>query len=710
MNTFKTCFALACTMLSLNSYGQTVTNDSLKHTLGTVTVAASKPVIEHKADRIVFNVANSVSAVGSDAYELLTRTPGIQVNNGNIQIPGKGTVRIMVNDKLVQLSGDELEALLRSMPSERISKIEVITTPPANYDAAGNAGIINIITRKTTRRGWNGNIGGSYFQRLRPGAMISGGLNYRSPKWAVYTTAMTSKNDYTALMNNTTYYTQQLQQEQLNQRNHARFSSIELGADYHITPSATIGIVAAYRHRTRAVTQSYRTDVLRLSDAREDSILYTLANEPFTGSNLNASIDYDWKIDTGGRRLRISMNYFHSSNYIERAFITNHTTAGGLPTGYETYNQTAGDHSVGIKAITADWDVPQRWADLSIGAKASFITNSTGYFINTYEADRFTYSEHTQAVYVSSTKTWGKWQAKLGLRAECTQTSGISSVANPDFSNSYCRLFPTGYLQYEPTKSLTLHLNYSRRIERPDYDMLNPFKDYNTDVSYYTGNPFLQPYTSDNAELGGMIKSSYNFRLYVTHKKNFFTNVSVVDNDHQTYYVTTANTGNCWSYGIFLSRTFPIGKAWEIVPQFNGYYVNISSAYYNEAYRTGKPAFNAEVNNVITLNKGRTLIAELGARYQSAEQKEVVLQYAYSVIRGGVKAMLFDKQLTAAINFNDPFNTDIRRFENRYNRIYSTSYFDRRSLNISLSWKFGNKDIKKTDKGEGISGETSRAE
>jgi outer membrane receptor protein involved in Fe transport len=259
------------------------------------------------------------------------------------------------------------------------------------------------------------------------------------------------------------------------------------------------------------------------------------------------------------------------------------------------------------------------------------------------------------------------------------------------------------------TKYLALHVNYSRRIERPDFESLNPFRDYSTDVSYFAGNPFLQPYTSDNVEIGGTIKSVYSFRMYVTHKKNFFANVSVIDEASKSFYFTTANTGDSWNYGLLLSTTVQASKYWQIMTQLNGFFTNMRSGHYNQTNSISTPSFSAEVNNIITLNKSRTLTAEMGARYQSAQQKDIDFQYPYSVVWGGVKAVMFDNRLIASFNFSDPFNTDYRRLENPYNRTYSRSYYDRRSFQIALSWKFGNRNIKKTDKSDKILTETNRA-
>lgn len=712
----KTYNILAYIMLGLNSYGQPQTNDqqprpdSLNQTLKTVTISASRPVIEQRADRIVFNVENSVHAAGSDAYELLRRTPGVQVNNGSITIAGKGSVSIMINDKLRQISGDELEAMLRSMPSDNISKIEVITTPPAKYDAAGNSGIINIITKKDQRRGLNGNIGSTYFQRHRPGGIATAGLNYRSKNWFIYGTAMVGRHTYSAFENNTTYYTQQKQEEHLVQINHAGYNSMEIGADYNVTPSSTIGISTVYRRRTRDVDQNYHTDVIQASGIHTDSILYTYANEPFNGSNISTSIDYNWKIDTGGKKLRLSADHFYKNNKIERVFNTSHAMEDGTLTGYMTNNHTAGDQLLSIAAVTADLDLPnKKWADLSVGVKASFIANSKDYFINTIQADKFAYSENTQAIYLIASRDWNKWQLKMGVRTEYTQTTGISFSTAGNHANSYYRVFPSGYLQYEIAKSVILHINYSRRIERPELDQLNPFRDFSTDVSYYTGNPFLQPYTTDNIEIGGLIKSNYDVRIYASHKQNFFTDISVMDNARKAYFITPVNTGDCWNYGIQFNTSVHICKNWELVPQFSGYYSSISSGYYNQTHVIITPSFNAEINNIVTINKSKTIIAEFGARHQSAQQRDISLQYQYSFIWGGLKIMMLNKRLIAALNFNDPFNGDYKRSENLYNHAYFISYYDRRNLNISVNWKFGNKDIKKTDKNNQISAETNRA-
>lgn len=156
------------------------------HVLKNLTVSAKRPLIEHKVDRTVFNVENSISSTGSDAFEMLAKAPGVRVNNGNISIVGKNTVSLMINDRLIKLDGSELEAMLRAMPSDNISKVEVITTPPARYDAEGNAGIINIVTKKSTREGLNGNVSVTWWQRLQPSQQLTGAFNSRKNRINVY--------------------------------------------------------------------------------------------------------------------------------------------------------------------------------------------------------------------------------------------------------------------------------------------------------------------------------------------------------------------------------------------------------------------------------------------------------------------------------------------------------------------------------------------
>ncbi|MCD6063718.1 MAG: TonB-dependent receptor, partial [Flavipsychrobacter sp.] len=214
--------------------------------LAAVTVNSSRPLIERKADRMVLNVENTISAIGSDAFELLKKAPGVRVGNSSVSIAGKNTVSIMVDDRLLQLGGEELEAMLRTIKADNISKIEVITTPPAKYDAEGNTGIINIVTAKRKREGLNGNV----------------------------------------------YLTSWLISD-------AVFSRYELGADYNISRRAILGIMYTIGHTNRFVDQAYVNTITSDVSGNIDSLQRSRALVAEKGLRNVIHLNYEWKIDSG---------------------------------------------------------------------------------------------------------------------------------------------------------------------------------------------------------------------------------------------------------------------------------------------------------------------------------------------------------------------------------------------------------------------------
>ncbi len=216
-----------------------------------VAVTVKKPLIERKIDRIIFNVENSITAIGSDALEALSKAPGVHVSGTDeISLAGKSTVSVMIDDKLLQVGGEELAEMLQAIPSDNIARIEVITAPPAKYDAAGNSGIINIVTKKAKQQGLNSNIGGVAVRNLLTSARGVAAFNYRKDNLNIYGNTDFGDNYSKPLEQQTTYYPN----EQLNQVNHVdnlhNYHYSQLGADYDITPKAVIGILYTYAGST----------------------------------------------------------------------------------------------------------------------------------------------------------------------------------------------------------------------------------------------------------------------------------------------------------------------------------------------------------------------------------------------------------------------------------------------------------------------------
>ena len=675
--------------------------------LNTVTVSAQKKIIEYKADRTVFNVENSIASIGADAYDVIRKAPGVRISNNNITITGKSAVSVMVNDRLLRLSGAELEAMLRSMPADNIQKIEVITTPPARYDAEGNTGIINIVTKKVRKEGVNGSLTAAYNQRHKVSPTTRWLLNYNHNKWALYANANLNYLQFISDQNVITYYPGQRQEQQLAQDNSPFYKRLETGVEYKLSAQSTFGLSYLFGSTDRVTLQDYNVHIYALPANSEDSILYTKAKGTETARRNVLNLNYKWEIDSVGKKINVDANYFHRTSDEGRDFTTQTLLPRGTPISPAISNRTSGLQVIDIRSMNADIEWPVNNMILQAGVKAAFVQNESDnrfytysgsvYNIDPLRTNRFNYTENTQAAYISAKTSLGKWELQAGLRGENTQTQSISHTLNSIVDNDYFKLFPTAYLQYSPNDDHSIRANYSRRIDRPDYGSLNPFREYMTAKAYDEGNPFLQPSFSHNVELAYTWKSQYTIRFYTEHISQLYVRVSVVDSSEGSFYFTQANAGTAQNYGVNITAEVQPAQWWECTISLSGYNSVFASDYYDFHTKNIRQAISGDLNNNFILNKAKTLLSEAGISFNSNELDDFDIIYSRFNTWCGIKALLAEKRLTLALSANDIFRTDKWRSRNLSNGTYQFGYYDARMGSFTATWKFGsNRKEKRT--------------
>jgi len=680
---------------------------STAKSLAGVTVTSNKPLIERRVDRTIFNVENSSAAVGGDALDALKRAPGVRVQDNSISIAGKSTVNVLINDKLQQLSGDELANVLKSIPADNLARIEIITTPPAKYDAAGNAGLINIVTKKMLKNGLNGAATLSYTQRTSRAGSFNSNFNYRQSKLNVFGFANAYRSNGMPYLSINTQYSDQRWEQHSDVTNNNVFNRVQLGADYNLSPRSVIGFLYTLGNGG----DQYNGDALITANAYNlhthhiDSFITTRALTQDRGLRNVGNLNYQWKADSGDRKVNVDLDYFNRTGKAKRNLNTNNYFEDGIATGLNDVTRTSGIQQIDIRSGKVDVEWPVSFARLTFGGKASFIHNTSDnlfeyladsvYQVDAGKTNRFDYRENTQAAYISAQKNFGKWETQIGLRAEYTQTKSHSATLNETARNEYFKLFPTVYVQYSPDENNALNINYSKRIDCPDFWSMNPFRSYFTASSYSQGNPFLQPSFSNNIELGYTLKSKYSFTLYAQLINNLQTRVSFIDTATKSYSFNMANVGEVKNYGATISATLIPAKWWECVVTGNGWYNSFSSVFYGNGQQAySKPAYSIETSNTLYLNKAKTLIVSLNFTYNSLHLDDFDVVSSNYVLETGIKALLLQKRLIFALNGYDLLRSEQNRLENQYNGTAQYNYYDERSIRFGVTWKFGSNDIK----------------
>lgn len=659
-----------------------------------VKITSKKKLIERKVDRLVFNVENSISAIGGDAIDALKITPRVKVKNDNISMIGKNNLSVMVDDKLILLSGDELINFLKSIPSDNIKNIEVISTPPAKYDAEGNSGLINIKLKKSKLNQWNAFLRSSYIQSTYPKGSFGGNFDYQKNKISLYSNLNYVSGSNAPIETNKIYYPLSLWSEENKRRDFQNSVNGRIGADYKASEKWSVGLQYLGSFSKPKITENSLTSIYNQTNTQINSYINTLSENLVKNNNHSLNLNSTVVFDTIGKKMNINLDYFEFKNDNNRIFNTLN-----LLSANNTNLQDIENYSTKI-----DFEHPIKWINLSYGGKLSFIKtqNNVDYFDTTTgipifdptQSNEFNYKENIQAIYLNGTKKLNeKWETQLGIRLENTQTEGFSTTLNQKNTNNYAKLFPTFYLTYTPNETNSFSINYNKRINRPSYNRLNPFRWYNNPFSYTEGNPFLQPSFSNNIELNYTLNDNWSNSVYYSHTDNGFEQITIVDNTDniqktiaQNYFKTTIiGISESYTYDKlkWLSSTFSFdwnySKSASLIPITNQN-LNGSNTYFS-------------TSNDFNLNK--KLLFNISYWYNFKGTSDLDKNNAYSQLDASIKYFCFDKKLQISFNVNDILSTNRPIYTSYTNNIQIDykNYYDVRLFRLSLVYKFGNKNI-----------------
>ena len=661
-----------------------------------VVITAKKKLIERKVDKLIFNVENSISASGGDAIDALKITPRVKVKNDNISMIGKNNMSVMLDDKLILLTGDELINFLKSIPSDNIKSIEVITTPPAKYDAEGNSGLINIKLKKSKLNQWNASLRSSYIQSTYPKGSFGGNFDYQKNKLSLYSNLNYVNGSNAPVETNKIYYPLGLWNEENKRRDFQNSVNGRIGADYKISEKFSVGMQYLGSFSKPRIAENSLTTIYNQTNSQIDSYINTLSENLGKNNNHSLNLNSTVVFDTIGKKMNINLDYFKFKNDDNRIFNTINLLSANNTSLQDIQNYSA----------KIDFEHPLKWINLSYGGKLSFIKtqNNVNYFDTTLgtpifvptQSNEFNYDENTQAIYINGTKKLNeKWETQLGFRLENTQTEGVSKTLNQKNTNSYAKLFPTFYLTYTPNEKNSFSINYNKRINRPSYNRLNPFRWYSNPFSYTEGNPFLQPSFSNNLELNYTFNDNWSNSIYYSHTDNGFEQITIVDNTDniqktiaQNFFKTTIiGISESYTYNKlkWLSSTFSFdwnySKSESLIPITNQN-LNGSNAYFS-------------TSNDFNLNKNKTLLFNFSYWYNFKGTSDLDKNNAYSQLDASIKYFAFDKKLQISFNANDILSTNRPIYTSFTNNIQIDykNYYDVRLFRLSLVYKFGNKNI-----------------
>lgn len=693
-------------------------------TLQTVTITSSKPLIERKLDRTVMNVENSVLAAGNSAMEILERAPGVTIDkDDNISLKGKQGVTVMINDKLTYMSATQLATMLKSTDGSTIQSIEIITNPSAKYDAAGNSGIINIKLKKNKLSGTNGSLtaNGAYGKNFRDNTSLT--LNHKQGNLNVFGTL--SRGDINRENNididrvidsasSKTYFKQNTKM-----LNHVHYNNYRVGADYSTSKTNTLGFVVNGDY-TNEYNDNLSTTYLGKTPAANDSYQNTLSKIKQTYRNIALNLNDKWQIDTAGQELSVDLDYSKFKNNSDANYDTYFYRPDGstLMPMLALRNQTPSD--ITIWTQKADYALPlSKSLKFEAGAKFSSVKtdndlqaqiNNGGGFVNDVSrTNRFIYDERVSAGYINFGKTYKNTSVQAGLRAEQTSSNGNLITQSQVVKRSYLDFFPSLFINHTLSDKHEIGISYSRRIDRPNYDNLNPFRFYLDQYTYEQGNPFLKPQYTNAFELSYTYNKTINVTMGYSRTTDVSVDVLLTDSITKATYQTRANLQTQDSYNINVNSPYTIAKWWTGNININGFYNKFKAdSLLGGTLNNGQAAFN--VRTTQTFLFGKAFKAEVSANYQSPQTYSIFkLRSQYSVDAGVSKSFL-NKKLNIKASVTDIFDTRRNNLSTRFQSVN----LDIRQKNetrlgrLTVTYNFGNSKIKVRQHQTGSDDEKSR--
>ena len=680
-----------------------------------VVVNSKKPMVEVRADKTILNVEGTINSVGTDALELLRKSPGVMVDkDDNLSLAGKNGVQIYIDGRPTPLSGKDLSDYLKSLQSAQIESIEIITNPSAKYDAAGNAGIINIRLKKNKSFGTNGSVNAGYGIGIYP--KYNGGLslNHRNNKVNIF-------GNYTFNDNINESY-MKLHREQLDtlfdQQSKIYMKNISHGykggLDYFVNKFNTVGLIISGNSSDMTFSNYSRTPISYMPTGKVDRILVADNSSKSKRNNTNFNLNYRFA-DTSGHELNVDADYgFYriKSNQFQPNYYFD--PISNAQTGQFIYNMIA-PTDIDMYTAKADYEQNFKKGRLGLGAKTSYVKSGNDFerynvYTNTKELDTlrsngFNYKENVNAAYANYNRSFKGFMIQAGLRVENTNSEGHSTGKKWNGAEyvGYDSVFKRNYTDFFPSASVTFNKNpmnqwsvsYSRRIDRPAYQDLNPFEFKLDEYTYQKGNTQLRPQYTNSFGVTNTYKFKLTSTLNYSHVKDVFT--QLIDTaDVSKSFITKKNLAT--QDIVSLNLSYPFQYKWYTV------FANVNTYYsrYKADFGGGNRKINLDVvaatffmQNSFNLGKGYT--GELSGWYSSPSiwQGTFKSSQIWSV-DGGVQKTLFKGKATVKTSVSDIFKTIKWKGTSDFSgqKTIASGGFDSRVFKINFTYRFGNNNVK----------------
>lgn len=688
--------------------------------LNEVVIQAKRNTIEQKTDRLVYNLENNVTTVGGDALSAINTAPGVVVQSNVITILGKGASRVMIDGRMIELTAEELNNFLKSISASDIKNIEIISNPPAKYEAEGTGGLINIIMKKGARDSWKNTTTASYDQNKYGIYSLRNNFFFSKNKFR-FSASINGKTGYKNVDEvSELYFVEGLSILKARTKVKDENASGKLALDYDFSGKTTVG----FQYLNTKNNPDFQSDIRIDRYNPQNELQNYILNNSFAdkeSSNQTYNVHLITKLDSLNRKLSFDVDYFDYNSKFDREFVANNYDAYMTFIAINQSGRNISNQDINNFSFKADMEHPFQTLQLSYGAKMSFTnSNSDVFYFNTItgipeldpkQSNRFEYTENNQAVYINGAKKINKkWNFQLGLRLENTKTNGFSGNLNQETVNNYLKLFPTFYASYKEDENNNFSLNYGKRINRPRFDLLNPFRIYISSNSYSEGNPFLKPSFSDNFEFSHLYKEILRTSVFLNVITDGYGVLFTSNPETNTLIVTRENYFKGLNYGIGETYSANFTDWWQ---SENSLYLLGSKTDFTSAINatpTNGLELDFSTNNTFSVGKMTKL--QMDFSYTLPYKQGLYAVGYMSSLNIGFKQDLFNKNVQVAFLANDVFNTSyLKDFVSVVNGVKQayTNNESNRFVRLSVVYNFGNKKINVKDRDFGNQEEKNRA-
>lgn len=677
--------------------------DTVK-SIETVALQSKKPLLKRKIDRLEFNI-DKTPLQNLNAWDILKNTPNILVKNEELSVRGNSQIIVTINDKKTLMTQEQLKQLLENTDGNNVSSVEVITNPPAKYEAQGSA-IINIKMKQNVLSGYKGRISTRYTQSTYAKGLFGTSQSYNTDQWQLTGNYNFVTGDYVRKNFDVVVFDKDKTrwESDMVRKTHAHEQHVyNFAGQYALDSLSTIQFgFDGYNAPKNNGHYNVPTDIYNTENNQLLSYYLTSNKNRQYDNSFNSNLVYDKKWS------HHNLTWTNNSSlkrYKENQDVETLLNFEGQPQSKNRFaNKSVQD--ISLLATQLDYRFSNDKLTLESGLKYSFVKNkndldffdgTSGILIQDLtKSNLFKYKENIFAAYISSEYKWKKWELKAGLRSETTLIKTNSD--NPVVENKKTRtgLFPTFYLMYNLKEDQQLGFSYGKRIDRPNYDFLNPSKSYYNLYSYFQGDANLKSTIIHNLSLTYTVKD-WNFETYYSYIKDPSMEISIQNpQSFETVYNYT-NIDHGQNFGVNFSKSFSIKPFWKLnLFSMGEYQENYFMGTDRVLYKNDVFFYNANISTQITLDKAKTWDLNVSYVYNSKTIQgsfDISSSQNTNVI---INKKMFSKKLEAGLVFNDIFRTNKNTISTRYadQNQYFKDYRDTQNFMINLKYNFGNQKVK----------------